>query len=376
MSPQTNATSSSDFSTSFIAPGGWLGILGGGQLGRFLAIQARHYGYKVAVWSPGEEAPAAEVADFWSAQPWDDATTLELMAHMVDVVTLEFENVPVSVLEGFEAKKLPVRPGPAVLRVTQDRREEKSLCQRLGLQTAPWVAIASEEDAQRAADGMTLPGLLKTARDGYDGKGQRRVNSAEELLNAWNELGEVPCVLEGLVPFKRELSLLGARGLDGQVVTYPLIENVHERGILATSTYPADDITPELRQQAESIITTLLTGLNYVGLLAVELFETTDGQLLVNEMAPRPHNSGHLTLDAFSHSQYDLQLRAITGLPLVEPKPLVKTARMENILGDAWPEDGEPDWTRWLGQESARLYLYGKSQPKPGRKMGHCTWLN
>lgn len=353
-----------------ILPGRTLGVLGGGQLGRMFALAARRLGYRVAVFVPEDDSPTGQVADRSVRADYGDLAAVERFAREVDVVTFEFENVPAATAEA-AARHAPVRPAGAVLHAAQDRAREKQALARLGLATAPWAALATAEELAAAAQRVGFPAILKSSSSGYDGKGQVRVERREDLAAAWRSIGQVPAVLEGLVRFRSELSVVGARGLDGGVALYEPTQNEHVDHILDVSLCPAPVPAP-VAQQAREMARAVLEGLDVVGVLCVELFLDADGTLRVNEIAPRPHNSGHLTLDAHVCCQFEQQVRAVCGLPLGSSERRVPAAAMANLLGDLW-RDGEPDWAAALRDPAVRLHLYGKSRPARGRKMGHLT---
>jgi 5-(carboxyamino)imidazole ribonucleotide synthase len=353
-----------------ILPGATLGVLGGGQLGRMFTAEARRMGYRVLVLDPDPDAPAGQLADFHLARPWTDVEALGEMAEKCAAVTTEFENVPADILRALAAH-LPVHPRADAVATTQDRLDEKSFLRSQGIATAAWATIHSTGDLAPAwlAIGARA-GILKTARMGYDGKGQEVVESLDHVALAWGRLGEVSCILEHRVALDREVSVMVARGADGATVTWPVAENVHRNGILHTTVVPAslpDAIAAEARDIAERIV----AALDYVGVMGVEFFVVDDGRVLVNELAPRPHNSGHWTLDACATSQFEQQVRCLAGLPLGETDALSPIA-MVNLLGDLWA-NGEPRWDRAMAVPGVRLHLYGKREPRPGRKMGHLT---
>lgn len=358
--------------TGPILPGATLGLLGGGQLGRMAAQAAARLGYRVHVLAPDEDPPAGQVAFRHHRAAYDDTDAVAAFAREVDVVGYEFENVPALAAET-AARHAPVRPAGSVLAATQDRLAERELLDRLGLPCAAHAAVRSEEDLARAVETVGLPAVLKTARDGYDGHGQRRLDAADEALAAWDALGRVPCLLERRIAFRRELSVVCARGLDGAVALYEPFENEHAHHVLDLTLSPPelDDAT---RAAAADLARSLFEGLELVGVACVELFDLGGGDLLVNEIAPRPHNSGHLTLDAHVTSQFEQQVRALCGLPLGSPERSVPAAAMANLLGDLWTP-GTPDWAAVLARPDARLHLYGKADARPGRKMGHLTVL-
>lgn len=345
-----------------IAPGGVIGILGGGQLGRMTALAAAQLGYRTVIFDPDTACPAAHVAEHIAAA-YDDEKALQLFADAVDVVTLEFENVPVAALD-FLAARRPVRPGAAVLRVAQDRAAEKHFLNDAGIATAPWAPIETAGDIAPAVSEIGLPAVLKTSRLGYDGKGQIMLSPGDDVEAAWRRLGAVPCVLEGFVDFSGEISVIAARRADGASVSYPPVWNEHRNHILYQTTVPAD-IPATSATSAREIAEKATLALDVVGLLAVEMFLCRDGSVLVNEIAPRPHNSGHWTMDACQTSQFEQLVRAVCGLPLGSVEVLYP-AVMTNLLG------AEVDqWAEILAEPGASLHLYGKAEARPGRKMGH-----
>ncbi|HET9134385.1 MAG TPA: 5-(carboxyamino)imidazole ribonucleotide synthase [Gemmatimonadales bacterium] len=354
-----------------IRPGGTLGVLGGGQLGRMFTAEARRMGYRVIVVDPDPEAPAAQLADRHLARPWTDPEALDELASCCDAVTTEFENVPSDAMRALAAH-VPVRPSGDAVAVTQDRISEKAFLNEAGVVTAAWAALRTTGEAQAAWDAIGGgPAILKTARLGYDGKGQVAVATLDEVRAGFRQLGEVTCILERRVALEREISVLVARAADGTTATWPIGENVHVNGILHTTVVPAA-IPVTLAEHAARTATRVAEALGYVGVLAVECFVTTDGTLLVNELAPRPHNSGHWTLDASATSQFEQQVRITAGMPLGETA-LLEPIAMANLLGDLWPADGVPAWERALAVPGVRLHLYGKREARPGRKMGHLT---
>ncbi len=369
-----------------IAPGSWLGLLGGGQLGRMFCMAAQSMGYKVAVLDPGTESPAGTVADLHIRRDYLDAQGLEELARLCRGVTTEFENVPAKALE-FLATQCQVSPGAASVAVAQDRIREKQFVVSCGAAVAPYAVIrqASDFDAgdgavatggAAAAGAPLYPAILKVARLGYDGKGQARVKHADEARAAFQDLGAVPCVLEKMLPLQLELSVVIARARDGAMAAYPVAENVHKGGILDTSVVPAR-IDASLAARAVDTAQRMAQQLDYTGVLCVEFFVLADGSLLVNELAPRPHNSGHFSIDACITSQFEQQARVLAGLPLGDTRQHTP-AVMLNLLGECWRGDGwseAPDWNALLRHGSAKLHLYGKSQARSGRKMGHITVL-
>ena len=338
-----------------LAPGGTIGILGGGQLGRMTAMAAARLGYRCRILAPEADAPAADVAPCERAT-YDDRAALERFAAAVDVVTLEFENVPVASLEWLAAR-VPVHPGASVLAVTQDRLQEKAFVNAQGIATAPWAPVTGTADMESARERIPGDAILKSARLGYDGKGQARLAAGESLGPAWEGLGGGDCVLEGLVRFKGEVSVIVARSITGEVAAYPPVANRHEDGILRETSVPSGLDAAEAKE-AVAIAVRLANGLDVVGLLAVEMFLEQGSTLLVNELAPRPHNSGHWSLDAAPVSQFEQLIRAVAGLPLGDPTPFA-AARMVNMLGDE--ADG---WQDILADPAARLHLYGKREAR------------
>ena len=352
---------------SIVPPGGTIGILGGGQLGRMLAMAAARLGLKSAIFAPEPDASAFQVCDSHVVAPYSDHAALVSFARGVDVVTYEFENVPgdaATVLSGLKS----VRPNPAALSVIQDRFKEKSFARDRGIATTPFALIDSGASLQAALSSVGTPSVLKTARLGYDGKGQKIVRSNDQLAPAWNELKRVPCILEGFVEFSRELSVVAARGQDGQVACFDLVENRHENHILRTTLAPAK-AAQRVKAEAAKVATQLIEAFDYVGVMAVEMFETRDGRLLVNEIAPRVHNSGHWTIDACAVSQFEQHIRAVAGWPLGDPARH-SDAVMTNLLGEE-----ANAWAQLARGPSTAVHLYGKGNARPGRKMGHVTRL-
>jgi 5-(carboxyamino)imidazole ribonucleotide synthase len=351
-----------------ILPGATLGLLGGGQLGRMFTVAARTLGYRVTVVDPDPHAPAAEFATKHLATAYTDPAALDELAATCAAVTTEFENAPAAALDAL-AHRTVVRPSGASVAIAQDRRREKEFFAANGFPTGPFAFVESSADIDKALAKVKLPALLKTARFGYDGKGQARVNTREELESALREWKGVPCVLEEFLVLELEISVVLARGADGAVAVFAVAENSHARGILDVTIAPAR-IPPGLAAQATAFATRIAQGLEYVGVLAVEMF-IVGGKLLMNEIAPRPHNSGHYTIDACRTSQFEQQVRVLCGLPLGDPSQHTP-AVMVNLLGDIWSA-GEPRWEAVLGHPGAHLHLYGKREARPGRKMGHVT---
>ncbi len=357
-------------SPGMILPGATLGVLGGGQLGRMFALAARVMGYRVVVLDPDPTSPAGQVADVHLKAPYTDAVALLRMGELCQAVTTEFENVPARSLEVL-AQRTYVAPAPRIVRLAQDRLHEKGCAVAFGCDTAPYANIEDEGGLVPAWAQLAGPALLKTRRLGYDGKGQMRVNDLDELVAAHTAFGRVPCVLEGLLPLAREFSVLLARNPQGEIAFFPPAENLHRQGILDMSIVPArlpDGVAEAGRLMAQRIA----EGLDYVGVLAVEFFLLRDGRVVFNEMAPRPHNSGHYTLDACVTDQFEQQVRALCGLPLGDTR-LLSPAVMVNLLGDVWAHG--PRWDALLRHPGVKLHLYGKAEPRPGRKMGHYNCL-
>ena len=358
-----------------ILPGATLGVLGGGQLGRMFVHAAQSMGYFTAVLDPDAESPAGWVSHHQVRAAYDDATGLAELASLCDAVTTEFENVPAPSLATLAAQ-LPVSPAAHAVGIAQDRAAEKAHFVACGVPCAPYAVI--DTAAQLAViDSALLPGILKTSRMGYDGKGQARVADAASLAAAWHSLGGVPCVLEKLLPLAAECSVVLARGTDGVSVHFPVQRNLHREGILAVTEVHAGNLDAALADEAVNAARAIADGLEYVGVLCVEFFVLDDGRLVVNEIAPRPHNSGHYTIDACDSSQFDLQVRSLCRLPLVQPRQH-SAAVMLNLLGDLWFDAAgtqrTPDWAEVLALPGAHLHLYGKREAKPGRKMGHLTF--
>jgi len=353
-----------------LPPNAMLGVLGGGQLGRMFALAAHRLGFRVAVYSDDEDPPAGAVVDHHVRGDYADLDAVEDFARQVDVVTFEFENVPATTAEA-AARHAPVRPDGSLLHAAQDRIREKRALRSLGLPVAKFAEIRSADDVVAAQLAVPGAGIVKTATSGYDGKGQRRVADASELHAAWSQVGAHPAVVESLVPFEREISVVGARGLDGEIALYEPFENSHVDQILDVTRWPAR-VTTETRNAALEVARSVLLGFDVVGVLCVEMFVLAGGDVIVNEIAPRPHNSGHLTIDAHVTSQFEQQARAVAGLPLGSVDAVAPAAAMANLLGDLWAR-GEPDWSRALCEPGLHLHLYAKREARPGRKMGHMT---
>ncbi|MDE2268181.1 MAG: 5-(carboxyamino)imidazole ribonucleotide synthase [Thiomonas sp.] len=361
-------------SAAFIPPGATLGVLGGGQLGRMFAQAAQSAGYGVAVLEADEAAPAAQVTGIHLAARYDDPLALDQLARDCAAVTVEFENIPAHSMQWLESR-VPLAPAPQAVAVCQDRAQEKALFARLGVPCAPH-AVLTASGGLGAVSTDLFPGILKTSRLGYDGKGQITVQTAADLPAAWAALGGVDCVLEKKLDLAFELSVVMARGRDGCSVLYEPQQNLHRDGILFASFSPGPSITPDIAEAAQNAAAAIAQGLNYVGVLCVEFFVLRDGRLLANEIAPRPHNSGHHTIDSCTVSQFELQWRTLVNAPLLVPRQHSATV-MLNLLGDLWfdanGQQREPDWATVLAQPGAHLHLYGKHAPRKGRKMGHLT---
>lgn len=362
--------------TDALYPGATLGMLGGGQLGRMFAVAALQMGYKVMVLDPDSGSPAGQIASKHLQAAYDDEAALHQLA-ACDAVTIEFENIPLSSLHYLE-QHVRVSPSSAAVSIAQDRVQEKGFANRHGIQTAAFAVIENAEDIPGACELAGFPSILKTARLGYDGKGQVVCDNLQDVTRAFDELGQVTCVLEQKVDLATELSVVLARGIDGRVAVFPVAENMHENGILDVTLVPAR-ADSSLQQIAVERASALAQALDYVGVLAVEFFITHEGDVLMNEMAPRPHNSGHYTLDATSASQFDLQVLAVCGQGF-PPCRLLTPVAMLNLLGERW-ESGGPRWSEVFAAtdtaESAQacLHLYGKSEARAGRKMGHVNFI-
>lgn len=348
-----------------IVPPATIGMLGGGQLGRYALMAARTMGYRTVVLEPDPLAPAGRIADEHLVAEYDDEAALVRLAAMCAVVTTEFENPPASALE-YLARRTLVAPSPRAVAIAQDRIAEKAFLVESGLPVGPYAVV----DAPDADPAVKYPALLKTARLGYDGKGQRLVADASAMRAAWRLLGSVPCVLEQALELQTEISVVVARTAEGGFAAYPVGENRHVDGILDLTVVPAS-VPKRLADRATGLAMAIADQLGYVGVLAVELF-VVDGDVLVNELAPRPHNSGHWTLDVAQTDQFAQQIRAICGLPLGDVSMTQPAAAMVNLLGERW-EPGEPDWASCLADARVALHLYGKADARPGRKMGHVT---
>ena len=359
--------------STLLLPGATLGVMGGGQLGRMFVHAAQCMGYSTAVLDPDPASPAGHVSHRHIHADYLDTKGLAELALVADAITTEFENVPAQALAQLAAHR-PVAPGGEAVAIAQDRAREKAHFTGCGVPCAPHAVIDTPEQLSAVPEAL-LPGVLKTARLGYDGKGQARVATREALASAWDELGRVPCVLEKLLPLAAECSVVLARGADGSMVNLPVQRNLHRAGILAVTEVFDGVLPPERAQEAIAAARAIAEDLRYVGVLCVEFFLLQDGSLVVNEMAPRPHNSGHWSLDAADCSQFELQVRTLAGLPLVQPRQH-SPAIMLNLLGDIWFPQGasqptEPDWAAVLALPGTHLHLYGKTEARLARKMGH-----
>lgn len=352
-----------------ILPGATLGVMGGGQLGRMFALAARAMGYRVHVLDPEADGPAGQVADRVFCGAYDDLDLVRQFAESVDVVTFEFENVSADAAR-IASEHAPVRPSGDVLHTAQNRAREKGRLHEAGLPVTPFSRIEQESDLEAAVAELGLPAVIKTASSGYDGKGQMRVENEADAKAAWEALGGVELVYEKMIPFTQEISVVAARGIDGEVQCFEPFENEHTNHILDLTVCPAR-ISEALRDAAIDVGTRTMQALDVVGVLCIEFFVVDGSELMINEIAPRPHNSGHLTIDACVTSQFEQQVRSICGLPLGSPA-LLRPAAMANLLGDLW-EPEEPDWAAALECADVKLHLYGKAEARVGRKMGHLT---
>jgi len=354
-----------------ILPGAAIGVLGSGQLGRMFAIAARRMGYRVHTFSPDSDTPTGQVSDVEITASYDDLDAVRRFARGVSAVTFEFENVPAPTAAA-AAEHAPVRPAGSVLHTTQQRIREKTFLQSRSLPVAPFRIVRDEAALTEAVAALGFPCILKTADFGYDGKGQVRIDAPHQAAAAWQTIGCRDAVLEGFISFAKEVSVVAARSVSGDYADFGVVENTHRHHILDLTAAPAD-VSPRVRQRAGEISRAVLESLDVVGVLCVELFLTDDDELIINELAPRPHNSGHFTFDACVTSQFEQQLRAVCGLPLGSTSQLCPSA-MANLLGDVWSE-GEPDWAAAAAIPNVKIHLYGKMSARPGRKMGHLTAL-
>jgi 5-(carboxyamino)imidazole ribonucleotide synthase len=355
---------------SALLPGATIGIIGGGQLARMMTLEARRMGYRVCILAPNADDPAVPLADLWIPGAMSDADAGQRLAKSVDVITVDSEHVPASLLADLELI-CPVRPSSRVLRIVQDRRAQRSFLHDIHTPQPRCVAVSSLAELEAEVELVGLPCVLKSRRAGYDGKGQAVIRQRHEIESAWESIGRSPAMLEEFVSFDAEISVLLARNPSGEVRFYPVAYNVHRHHVLHATLAPAP-VDRSVEQDAQRIASSIVAALDHTGMLAVELF-LVGSELLVNEIAPRPHNSGHYTFGACATSQFEQHVRAVAGLPLGDPS-LSRPAVMVNLFGDLW-QDGDPDWTPILSQPEAKLHLYGKSEPRPGRKMGHVLLL-
>lgn len=368
-----------------LSPGSTIGVFGSGQLGRMLAMEARRMGYRLHTFSPESSSPTGQIADSEFAAAYDDRAAVRAFAKTVDALTFEFENVPSLVAEIAAEEDVPVHPSGDILHAAQNRLREKSMLRQAGLPVTPFHFVKDPAELEEAVQKIGCPAILKTAAFGYDGKGQTRIEPGVKLSSAWQALGGQECVLEAYVDFERELSMVAARGVNGDFAAYPLVENRHVNHILDTTIAPAE-VEPAVAGEAEKLARRLCEHLELVGVLCIEFFllqksradgdeqsseSATTGRLLINEIAPRPHNSGHWTIEGAVTSQFEQQLRTVSGLGPGSTE-MLRPAVMLNLLGDLW-HNGEPDWQALLAVPDAKLHLYGKLEPRPGRKMGHLT---
>lgn len=355
-----------------IRPGSALGLLGGGQLGRMFTLAARNLGYRVHALDPGHDCPAGQVADLEIRAAYNDVYAAQALARGVDAVTVEFENIPAETLEAV-AQVCPMHPGARVLHTVQHRLREKRFLAEHGFPVTPFREINTQADLADATEALGLPAVLKTASFGYDGKGQQKLTGPGQVPEAFAALGGQQGVLEAWVPFELECSVVCARSSAGETAVWDVAENAHRHHILDTTVFPAR-IPATVAAKAQAMAVAIAEALGVVGMLTVEFFLKPGGELLVNELAPRPHNSGHATIDACTTSQFEQQVRAVCGLPLGDTT-LLRPAAMANLLGDLWPKTGDPAWERLLDHRDVKLHLYGKTEARPGRKMGHLTAL-
>ncbi|MDQ3621291.1 MAG: 5-(carboxyamino)imidazole ribonucleotide synthase [Verrucomicrobiota bacterium] len=347
-------------------PGSTIGVMGGGQLGRMFAIAARRMGYRVHTFSPDEDSPTGQLADVEIAAAYEDESAVSRFAREIDVLTFEFENIPARTVE-WCARFCEVRPAASVLHIAQHRLREKEFLAGAGLPLAPFAPVTNEAELREAATRIGLPAVLKTAAFGYDGKGQRTLQRRDDLTEVWKPLIGQTAVVEGFIEFERELSVIVARGIDGAMAAFPVGRNDHVNHILDVTVVPFDD--EKIEAAARELAFAVAENIDLVGLLAVEMFARPSGEILINEIAPRPHNSGHWSFDAAVTSQFEQQLRAVCGLPLGSTE-ILRPAAMANLLGDLWRK-GEPDWAAAAAFPEVKIHLYGKAEARAGRKMGH-----
>ena len=357
--------------TGRFLPGATIGLMGSGQLGRMFAIAARRMGYRVHVYSPDKDTPAGEFSDREVTGAYEDEDSVRAFARGLDLLTFEFENIPRQTIE-WCADECEVRPAGSILHTAQNRLREKDFLSGAGIPVGQYRAIKREPDFAKAMEAIGTPAILKSAAFGYDGKGQRAIAERASLEEIWRERPGDELILERAIDFEKEVSVIVARGLDGSLSTFPLCENLHHNHILDITVVPAR-VSPAVEKRAADLARSIAEQMDLVGLLAVEMFLLPDDTLLVNELAPRPHNSGHWTIEGCATSQFEQHVRAVCGLALGSTE-ILRPAAMANLLGDLW-NDGEPDWAGALGVEGVHLHLYGKREPRPGRKMGHLTAL-
>ena len=352
-------------------PGATIGVMGSGQLGRMFAIAARRMGYRVHIFSPERDSPAGQLADREIAAPYRDESAVHAFARDVDLITFEFENIPLETIE-WAASECEVRPAGSVLHLAQHRLREKDFLSGAGIPVAPYRAVRSAAELSAGLGDIGRPSILKSAAFGYDGKGQQLIDSGKDVDEIWKARSGDEQILERAIDFEKEVSAIVARGPDGAVATFPVCENLHRNHVLDLTVVPArvDDSTT---RRAADLAAAIAEKMELVGLLAVEMFLDRNGELLVNELAPRPHNSGHWTIEGCNTSQFEQHVRAVCGLPLGSTE-IIRPAAMANLLGDLW-QTGEPDWAAALKIDGVHLHLYGKQEPRPGRKMGHLTAL-
>ncbi|MDQ3116728.1 MAG: 5-(carboxyamino)imidazole ribonucleotide synthase [Verrucomicrobiota bacterium] len=355
-----------------LLPGATIGVMGGGQLGRMFAIAARRMGYRVHTFSPEKNGPAAQLSDHATTANYDDEAAVTEFARAIDVLTFEFENIPAPTIEWAACEQPLVRPRGEVLLIAQNRLREKEFLSGAGFPVAAFRRVANEADLTSAVEAIDRPSILKGAAFGYDGKGQQRIDSATSLAEIWSARADAECVLEQVIDFEREVSVIVARGPDGKTEVFPVCENIHRHHILDLTLAPAR-IPDRVAEEARELAGAVAHSLDLVGLLAVEMFLRGNGDLIINELAPRPHNSGHWTIEGCVTSQFEQHVRAVCGLPLGKTE-ILRPSAMVNLLGDVWSE-GEPDWAAALAEPNVHLHLYGKREPRSRRKMGHLTAL-
>ncbi len=355
-----------------LLPGATIGVMGGGQLGRMFAIAARRMGYRVHTFSPERNGPAAQLSDHATTANYDDEAAVTEFARGIDVLTFEFENIPAPTIEWAAREQPLVRPRGEVLLIAQNRLREKEFLSGAGFPVAAFRRVANEADLTSAVEAIGRPSILKGAAFGYDGKGQQRIDPGSNLAEIWSARENAECVLEQMIDFEREISVIVARGPDGKTEVFPVCENIHRHHILDLTLAPAR-IPDRVEEEARELAGAVAQSLDLVGLLAVEMFLRGNGDLIINELAPRPHNSGHWTIEGCVTSQFEQHVRAVCGLPLGKTE-ILRPSAMVNLLGDVWSE-GEPDWAAALAEPNVHLHLYGKREPRSRRKMGHLTAL-